>query len=73
MMLLKKHSPTLFGDVIPGQSVDVFSFRALGSLTPAPLLEVLDLSRGVRANAWFIGIGTDDHVLTLLLLGPRVW
>ena len=73
MMLLKKHRPTLLGDVIPGQRVDVLSLQAPVSLTPAPLLKVLDLSRGVHANAWFIGIGTDDHVLTLLLSGPRVW
>ena len=73
MMLLKKHRSTLLGDVIPGQRVDVLALRTLGSLTPSPLLKVLDLNSSVRANAWFIGVGTDVHVLTLLLFGPRVW
>ena len=72
-MLLKKHRSTLPGDVISGQRVDVLALRTLGSFTPSPLLKFLDLDRSVRANAGFIGVGTDDHVFTLLLLGPRVW
>ena len=42
-------------------------------LTPFPLLEILDLSGSVLANAWFIGVGADDHKLPSLLLGPGVW
>jgi hypothetical protein len=73
MVLLKKHHSTLLGDVIPGQRVDVLALSTLGSLTSSPLLKVLDLSCSVHANAWFNVVGTDDHVLTLLLFGPGVW
>ena len=55
-MLLKKHRTTLGGDILPVQRVDILALGSFGVLTPFPLLEIIDLSGGVLANAWFISI-----------------
>jgi hypothetical protein len=68
MMLLKKHRTTFGGDILPVQLVDVLALCSSGMLTPFPLLEILDLSGGVLANAWFISVGADDDKFLSLLL-----
>ena len=73
MMLLEKHRTTLGGDILPVQRVDIPALCSPGMLAPFPLLELFDLSGGVLANAWFIGVGADDDKLPFLLLGPGVW
>ena len=73
IMLLKKHHTTLSGDILPIQRVDILALGSFGMLMPSPLLEILDLSGGLLANAWFVSIWADNHVLPFLLLGPRVW
>ena len=73
MMLLEKHRTTLGGDILPVQCVDIPALCSPGMLAPFPLLELFDLSGGVLANAWFIGVGADDDKLPFLLLGPGVW
>ena len=73
MMLLKKHRTTLGGDILPVWRVNIFALGSFGVLTPFLLLQILDLSGGVLANAWFISIWADNHKLLFLLLGPGVW
>ncbi len=73
MILLKKHRTMLGGDILPVQHVNILALGSFGVLTPILLLEILDLSGGVLANAWFISIWADNHKLLFLLLGPGVW
>jgi hypothetical protein len=50
-MLLKKHRTTLGGDILLVQCVDILGLGSFGVLMPFLLLEILDLSSGVLANA----------------------